>query len=151
MRVAGSDDAEKEHEELRQEHTDDEGVGDIGMLGEQIRTRHHALNKQTAQEYGRSGTAGDGEREERDAGRGHGGVIGAFGSADAFRIARTETLRILIHLLHLIVAHQAGHLRTRARDNADDGTEYAADGECTQILSMLLDDLKKYALLSLNP
>ena len=91
-----------------------------------------------------------GKGQQGDAGRGHGGIVGAFAGADPFRIPGAEAFGVLVHLLHLVIGHQARHLGPGSGDDADDGAQDAADGQRTQVMDMLLDDLAQQAFLDLG-
>lgn len=116
--IARSQDAEAEHEELGQEHADDEGIGDVGIFREQFRSGEQALDQQAAQQDGCRGTAGDGKGQQGDAGGSDRGVVGAFAAQTPSGIPGTEAFGVLVHLLHLVIGHQARHLSSGSGDDA---------------------------------
>lgn len=56
------------------------------------------------------GLPGDAQRKQRDHGGGDCGVVRAFRSADAFRIAGSEPIGILVELFGLVIGHEPGDL-----------------------------------------
>ena len=86
----------------------------------------------------------------RDHGGGDGGVVRAFRSADAFRIAGSEPIGVLVELFGLVIGHEPGDLPARSGDDADDGADEAADAQRAQVAPMCLDHLPQHTLLWLE-
>ena len=119
-KAAAAEHADEQHEELHENKAREERVGHRRVLGEELGARGEALNDKTAHQNRRDGFAGDAKRQHRDQRAAGNGVVGRFRAADAFDGAVAEVLLVLGELLGVIVAHEAGDGRARARENADD-------------------------------
>ena len=118
--AAAAESTDGEHEELHEHEACEEGVGHIGVLGEQLRSRSQSLDDEAAHQDRGDGFAGDTEGQHRDQGTAGDGVVRGFGAADALDGAVAEVLFVLGELLGVIVAHEAGDGCAGAGQDADD-------------------------------
>ena len=66
--AAAAESTDGEHEELHEHEACEEGVGHIGVLGEQLRSRSQSLDDEAAHQDRGDGFAGDTEGQHRDQG-----------------------------------------------------------------------------------